>query len=101
MGLPLPRVLRVLRVFAIFSNKIPAKFLKLRKSKYFRPRFEIYFGLKNIFNFIQKEPILRPFDPFNREIFTDNPNHYRFDTTYGFTSTQGIKGFAGLRYILQ
>jgi hypothetical protein len=30
----------------------------------------------------------------------NNPNNYRFDTTYGFTSTQGIKAFIGLRYIL-
>lgn len=69
-------------------------------TKKFRKGVEIYVGIKNIFNFIQKDPILRPFDPFNRNTSVDNPFNYRFDTTYGFTSTQGIKGFAGLRYVL-
>jgi outer membrane receptor for ferrienterochelin and colicins len=73
----------------------------IQLTKKFNNGIEIYAGLKNIFNFIQKEPILRPFDPFNRQTAIDNPNNYTFDTTYGFTSTQGIKGFAGLRYTLQ
>ncbi len=75
--------------------------VNIQMTKKFSNGIEIYFGLKNIFNFIQKEPILRPFDPFNRNVLVDNPNNYRFDTTYGFTSTQGIKGFVGLRYTLQ
>jgi outer membrane receptor for ferrienterochelin and colicins len=61
---------------------------------------EVLFWFKNFFNFLQKDPILRPFDPFNRMVNVNNPNNYRFDTTYGFTSTQGIKAFIGLRYIL-
>ncbi len=73
----------------------------IQLTKKFKNGLEIYTGLKNIFNFIQKDPLLRPFDPFNRQTNIDNPNNYVFDNTYGFTSTQGIKGFAGLRYTLQ
>lgn len=72
----------------------------IQLTKKFRKGFELYLGLKNFFNFIQKEPILRPFDPFNRFTDIDNPNNYRFDTTYGFTTTRGITGFVGFRYTL-
>ncbi len=75
--------------------------MNIQLTKKFTNGIEVYAGVKNLFNFIQKEPILRPFDPFNRQTGIDNPNNYRFDTTYGFTSTQGIKGFVGLRYTLQ
>lgn len=73
----------------------------IQLTKKFNNGLQIYLGLKNIFNFIQKDPILRPFDPFNKNVATDNPFNYRFDTTYGFSTTEGIKGFVGLRYILQ
>ena len=73
----------------------------IQLTKKFNNGIEIYLGVKNFFNFIQKDPILRPFDPFNQNVTVDNPNNYRFDTTYGFTSTEGIKGFLGLRYTLQ
>lgn len=73
----------------------------IQLTKKFNSGVEIYAGLKNFFNFIQKDPILRPFDPYNKNVTVDNPNNYRFDTTYGFTSTEGIKGFIGLRYTLQ
>ncbi len=73
----------------------------IQLTKKFNGGIELYFGIKNFFNFIQKDPILRPFDPFNQNVAIDNPNNYRFDTTYGFTTTQGIKGFAGIRYTLK
>ena len=72
----------------------------IQLTKKFNSGIEISVGLKNFFNFIQKEPILRPFDPYNKNTSVDNPFNYRFDTTYGFTSTEGIKGFIGLRYTL-
>ena len=59
---------------------------------------EIYAGIKNFFNFMQTDPIMRPFDPFNRTINVNNPNAYVFDTEYGFMSNEGIKGFVGFRY---
>ena len=72
----------------------------IQLTKKFKKGIELYVGIKNLFNFIQKDPLLRPFDPYNRFTNVDNPYNYRFDTTYGFTTTQGIKGFAGFRYIL-
>ncbi|MCS6934788.1 MAG: TonB-dependent receptor [Chitinophagales bacterium] len=69
----------------------------IQLTKKFRGGWEWYMGLKNFFNFVQEEPILRPNDPFNRFTDVDNPYGYRFDTTYGFTSTQGIKAFMGIR----
>lgn len=79
----------------------PYSITNIQLTKKFKRGFEIYCGLKNIFNFIQKDPILRGNDPYNRTYDANNPNDYRFDTTYGFTSTQGIKGFVGIRYTLR
>jgi outer membrane receptor for ferrienterochelin and colicins len=67
-------------------------------TKKFRNGMEFYFGVKNFFNFVQSNPIMRPFDPFNRLTNVNNPNGYVFDTEYGFTTTQGITGFVGFKY---
>lgn len=72
----------------------------IQLTKKFKKGVQLYLGLKNIFNFIQKDPILRPFDPYNRDIANNNPYGYHFDTTYGFTTTQGIKAFVGFRYVI-
>ena len=62
--------------------------------------FEVYGGVKNILNFIPKNPILRPYDPFdnNADDVVGNPYGYTFDTTYGYASMQGIRTFLGIRY---
>lgn len=70
----------------------------IQVTKKFRNGIEFYFGVKNLFNFIQSNPIMRPFDPFNRMVNVDNPNGYVFDTEYGFITTQGITGFVGIKY---
>ncbi len=72
----------------------------IQVTKRFNNGIEVYIGIKNLFNFYQKETILRPFDPFNRYVNVNNPNNYHFDTTYGFIATEGIKGFVGFRYTL-
>lgn len=65
-------------------------------------KFEIYGGVKNIFNFIPKNPLMRPFDPFNNHVNdpTNNPNAYTFDTAYNYAPLQGIRSFIGLRYTI-
>ena len=63
--------------------------------------WEVYGGVKNLLNFIPKDPLLRPFDPFDRNIDIGNPNNYRFDTAYNYAPLQGIRGFIGLRFTLQ
>ena len=72
----------------------------IQVTKKFKNGIEIYAGIKNLFNFIQKDPILRPNDPFNRTVTVNNPYNYMFDTTYGFMSMEGIKGFVGFRYTM-
>lgn len=75
----------------------------IQVSKKFQSGFEIYTGVKNLFNFTQKNPLMRPFDPFdkNSNDSSTNPNRYTFDTTYGYASMQGIRGFLGIRYNLK
>ena len=74
----------------------------IQLTKSFR-KIEIYGGLKNIFNFIPKNPLMRPFDPFNNNINDpiNNPYRYTFDTAYNYAPLQGIRGFIGLRYIIR
>jgi outer membrane receptor for ferrienterochelin and colicins len=63
--------------------------------------FEFYGGAKNILNFIPENPLLRPFDPFDKNVTVNNPQGYTFDTSYNYAPVQGIKGFAGIRYTIQ
>ena len=74
----------------------------IQLTKSFR-KIEIYGGLKNIFNFIPKNPLMRPFDPFNNNINDpiNNPYGYTFDTAYNYAPLQGIRGFIGLRYTIR
>ncbi|WP_242927352.1 TonB-dependent receptor [Pontibacter vulgaris] len=61
---------------------------------------EVYGGVKNIFDFMPKHPLMRPFDPFDKQVTVDNPNNYTFDTEYNFAPLQGRRTFIGLRYTL-
>lgn len=62
----------------------------------------LYGGVKNLFNFLPKDPIMRSFDPFNK--YADdpvtNPYGYTFDPSYNYAPLQGIRGFLGVRYAL-
>ncbi|TAF75080.1 MAG: TonB-dependent receptor [Bacteroidetes bacterium] len=61
-------------------------------------QIEIYGGLKNIWNFMPQNPILRPFDPFDKNISVNNPNGYTFDPNYNYAPLQTIRGFLGVRW---
>jgi outer membrane receptor for ferrienterochelin and colicins len=63
---------------------------------------EFYGGVKNLFDFVPKYALMRPFDPFNKNIddAVNNPNGYTFDTSYNYASLQGRRVFLGVRYIL-
>jgi len=67
-------------------------------TKRFKNGLEIYGGLKNLLNFIPEDPLLRPFDPFDKQVGINNPNGYTFDPTYNFAPMQGIRGFLGVRW---
>ncbi|WP_294199553.1 TonB-dependent receptor, partial [uncultured Chryseobacterium sp.] len=75
----------------------------IQVSKIFRSGFEVYCGIKNLFNFTPKDPLMRPFDPFDRTVNdpVTNPNGYTFDTTYGYAPMQKIRGFLGVKYTLK
>lgn len=75
----------------------------LQLTKRFANNFEIYGGAKNLLNFIPKDPILRPFDPFDKNINDpiSNPNGYTFDPSYNYAPIQGIKGFLGVRWTIK
>lgn len=75
----------------------------IQVSKSFRSGFEVYCGIKNLFNFTPKDPLMRPFDPFDRTVNDPaaNPHGYTFDTTYGYAPMQKIRGFLGVKYTLK
>ncbi|MFN3404879.1 MAG: TonB-dependent receptor [Cytophagaceae bacterium] len=64
-------------------------------------QFEIYYGVKNLFNFKPRDPLMRPHDPFDRHVNdpVNNPHGYTFDTSYNYAPLQGIRGFAGIRVV--
>jgi outer membrane receptor for ferrienterochelin and colicins len=75
--------------------------MNIQVSRAFSNGMEMYSGLKNLLNFVPNDPLLRPFDPFDKNITVNNPYGYTFDTSYNYAPIQGIKGFFGLRYTFQ
>jgi len=75
--------------------------MNIQIRKKFGRGFELFAGVKNLLNFVQQNPILRPNDPFNRSLAVNNPYDYHFDTTYAYSTIEGVKGFIGFRYTLQ
>jgi len=75
--------------------------VNLQITKVFKNNISIYGGAKNILNFVPQNPIIRPFDPFDKQVNINNPNQYTFDPTYNFAPLQGIRAFAGIRYIFK
>lgn len=74
----------------------------IQVTKKFNKGIEVYGGVKNLFNFIPKHPLMRPSDPFDRTVDdpVNNPYGWTFDTEYNYASLQGIRGFLGIRYHL-
>ncbi|MBL7964395.1 MAG: TonB-dependent receptor [Flavobacteriales bacterium] len=66
-------------------------------------RWEVYGGVKNLLDFTPTDPLMRPFDPFDRHADdpVTNPHGHTFDTAYAFAPMQGRRWFAGLRWILE
>lgn len=74
--------------------------LNFQVSRKFKQGLEIYGGVKNLLDFVPSDPILRPFDPFDRQVEdpVNNPFGFTFDPSYNFAPLQGIRGFAGVRF---
>lgn len=68
----------------------------------FGERFECYAGVKNLLGFVPRDPLMRPFDPFDRNAADpiSNPHGYTFDTSYMYAPMQGRRWFIGLRFTL-
>ncbi len=85
--------------------------INLQASKVLTKNLEVYGGVKNLLNFIPKNPLLHPDDPFDKaggKYFDangkprpdTNPYGYTFDTTYNYAPLQGARGVAGLRWTI-
>ena len=69
------------------------------QATYSYKEFELYAGIKNIFNFKPpSDSISRAFDPFDNDVDKDDPDALTFDPSYVYYSNQGINGFLGFRY---
>lgn len=77
--------------------------LNLQLRKTLPHGLEVYAGVRNLLNFLPQNPIMRPFDPFDRTVNdpVNNPNGYTFDPSYTYAPMQGIRGFAGIRWTLK
>lgn len=76
--------------------------LNVQVKRRFNDRWEVYGGVKNLLDFVPKDPIMRPFDPFDRHADDPvaNPNGYTFDPSYIYAPLQGVRGFAGVRFTI-
>ena len=83
--------------------------INLQLSKSFNQQLELYGGVKNLLNFLPKNPLLHPDDPFNKQggkyfeldgkpRADNNPMGYTFDPSYNYASMQGAKVFVGIRF---
>ncbi|MDM1549576.1 TonB-dependent receptor, partial [Empedobacter falsenii] len=76
----------------------------IQVTKKFNNGFEVYGGVKNLFNTLPKEdPISRWWDPFGEPGNGVAPPPGRNDVIfepndYSYTPLQGIRGFLGVRY---
>ncbi|MDZ7879053.1 MAG: TonB-dependent receptor [Saprospiraceae bacterium] len=75
--------------------------VNVQAKKTINASLEIYGGVKNLFNFLPKNPIIRASDPFDKRVNESaNPLGYTFDPSYNYAPMQGIRGFLGIRYVL-
>ncbi|MFT3845049.1 MAG: TonB-dependent receptor [Lacibacter sp.] len=60
---------------------------------------EIYGGVKNLFDFLPKHPILRPDDPFDKRVNdpVNNPFGYTFDPSYNYAPVMRRRMMLGMR----
>ncbi len=74
----------------------------IQLTKKINKKVEVYGGVKNLFNFIPADPIIRPNDPFDKNVDdpVSNPNGYTFDPSYNYASLQGLRGFFGARFTI-
>ncbi len=62
----------------------------IQATKRFSNGLQIYGGIKNLINFLPKDPIFKPEAPFSEQ----------FDPNYNYAPMQSIRGFLGVRWSL-
>jgi outer membrane receptor for ferrienterochelin and colicins len=62
---------------------------------------EFYAVVKNLLDFVPQYSLMRPFDPFDKNVTVDNPNGWTFDTEYNYAPIQGIRFGLGVRWAIQ
>jgi len=73
----------------------------IQLSKKFSNSWEIYGGVKNLLNFTPAaNSINGANNPFDVDVDTETNPERAFDPSYVYTSNQGIRAFAGLRYTI-
>lgn len=63
---------------------------------------EMYVSVKNILNFMPRDPILRPEDPFDKRVNdpVNNPSGYTFDPSYNYAPLMQRRLLVGFRYVI-
>ncbi|MFN3794120.1 MAG: TonB-dependent receptor domain-containing protein [Chitinophagaceae bacterium] len=70
-------------------------------------KFQLYTGVKNLFDYLPLFPIMRPSDPFDKDVNSNfgnallNPAGLSFDPNYNYAPMQGRRFFVGLRFSLR
>lgn len=70
-------------------------------------KFQLYTGIKNLFDYLPLFPIMRPSDPFDKDVNSNfgnallNPAGLSFDPNYNYAPMQGRRFFVGLRCSLR
>lgn len=68
--------------------------------------WQLYAGIKNLFNYLPITPVLRPNDPFDKDQGNDfgnpqvNPIGATFDPNYSYAAMQGTRLYMGFRFKL-
>jgi outer membrane receptor for ferrienterochelin and colicins len=72
-------------------------------TKKIRNEIELVFGVQNILNFLPEDPIMRPFDPFDKTVNdpVNNPNGYTFDPSYNYAPMLGRRFNIGANFKLR
>lgn len=76
--------------------------LHLQFSLQVNQNFGLKAGVRNILNFLPVHPIMRPFDPFDRNADNPvtNPNGYTFDASYSYAPLMSRRLFLSISYRL-
>jgi len=71
--------------------------INLKLSHPVHQKLNLWMGIKNLLNVTGRNPIMRPFDPFDKKAADTiaNPRSYTFDTAYNYAPLQGIRFYVG------